>query len=115
MSYIVVFQDWTLMRLVRFYKTQHHHKHKKPPAYIQQAVFYVYGHCEKQPGLDRREWFCWVSCIKQCRYKKVYKMENITILGAGTMGHSIALSAAWAGKTVNIYGIDDQDLENADT
>ena len=40
-------------------------------------------------------------------------MENITILGAGTMGHSIALSAAWANQTVNVYGIDEHDIENA--
>ncbi|ALS77985.1 3-hydroxybutyryl-CoA dehydrogenase [Planococcus kocurii] len=41
-------------------------------------------------------------------------MEKISILGAGTMGHSIALSAAWAGETVTVYGIDEQDLSNAD-
>ncbi|AIY06166.1 putative 3-hydroxybutyryl-CoA dehydrogenase [Planococcus sp. PAMC 21323] len=41
-------------------------------------------------------------------------MEKISILGAGTMGHSIALSAAWANQTVNVYGINEQDLENAD-
>lgn len=41
-------------------------------------------------------------------------MEKISILGAGTMGHSIALSAAWSEKTVNVYGINEQDLENAD-
>ncbi|EIM07160.1 putative 3-hydroxybutyryl-CoA dehydrogenase [Planococcus antarcticus DSM 14505] len=41
-------------------------------------------------------------------------MEKISILGAGTMGHSIALSAAWAGQTVSVYGINEQDLENAD-
>lgn len=41
-------------------------------------------------------------------------MEKISILGAGTMGHSIALSAAWAGETVTVYGIDEQDLRNAD-
>lgn len=35
------------------------------------------------------------------------------ILGAGTMGHSIALSAAWANQTVNVYGIDKHDIENA--
>lgn len=29
------------------------------------------------------------------------------------MGHSIALSAAWAGQQVNIYGVNDQDIENA--
>ena len=40
-------------------------------------------------------------------------MENITILGAGTMGHSIALSAAWANQTVNVYGIDEHDIANA--
>lgn len=41
-------------------------------------------------------------------------MEKISILGAGTMGHSIALSAAWANQTVHVYGINEQDLENAD-
>ncbi|MDN7241570.1 3-hydroxyacyl-CoA dehydrogenase NAD-binding domain-containing protein [Planococcus sp. N028] len=41
-------------------------------------------------------------------------MEKISIIGAGTMGHSIALSAAWAGQQVKVYGINDQDLENAD-
>ncbi|MGE6414263.1 3-hydroxyacyl-CoA dehydrogenase family protein [Planococcus kocurii] len=41
-------------------------------------------------------------------------MGKISILGAGTMGHSIALSAAWAGETVTVYGIDEQDLSNAD-
>ncbi len=40
-------------------------------------------------------------------------IEQIAILGAGTMGHSIALSAAWANQTVNVYGINDHDLENA--
>lgn len=41
-------------------------------------------------------------------------MENISIIGAGTMGHSIALSAAWSGQAVNVYGINEKDLENAD-
>ena len=40
-------------------------------------------------------------------------MEKISILGCGTMGHSIALSAAWAGQTVKVYGINEQDLVNA--
>ena len=40
-------------------------------------------------------------------------MEKFAILGAGTMGHSIALSAAWSGQDVTVYGINDQDLENA--
>ncbi|MBT2584240.1 3-hydroxyacyl-CoA dehydrogenase NAD-binding domain-containing protein [Planococcus sp. ISL-109] len=41
-------------------------------------------------------------------------MERLSILGAGTMGHSIALSAAWSSQDVTVYGINDQDLENAD-
>lgn len=41
-------------------------------------------------------------------------MEKISILGAGTMGHSIALSAAWSKQPVTVYGINEQDLENAD-
>lgn len=40
-------------------------------------------------------------------------MEKISILGCGTMGHSIALSAAWSGQIVKVYGINDKDLENA--
>lgn len=41
-------------------------------------------------------------------------MEKISVLGSGTMGHSIALSAAWSGQQVKVYGINEQDLENAD-
>ena len=40
-------------------------------------------------------------------------MENVSILGCGTMGHSIALSAAWAGLHVKVYGVSEQDLEIA--
>lgn len=40
-------------------------------------------------------------------------MESISILGAGTMGHSIALSAAWANQIVKVYGIDEHDIANA--
>lgn len=40
-------------------------------------------------------------------------MENVSIIGCGTMGHSIALSAAWAGLSVKVYGINEKDLENA--
>ncbi len=40
-------------------------------------------------------------------------MENVSILGCGTMGHSIALSAAWAGLQVKVYGVSEQDLEIA--
>ncbi|MGG4492065.1 3-hydroxyacyl-CoA dehydrogenase family protein [Metabacillus idriensis] len=41
-------------------------------------------------------------------------MEKVSIIGCGTMGHSIALSAAWSGQAVKVYGISKQDLENAD-
>ena len=41
-------------------------------------------------------------------------MENVSIIGCGTMGHSIALSAAWAGLPVKVYGINEKDLGNAD-
>lgn len=41
-------------------------------------------------------------------------MEKISIIGAGTMGHSIALSAAWSNHCVKVYGINGEDLENAD-
>ncbi|MFJ8066962.1 3-hydroxyacyl-CoA dehydrogenase family protein [Psychrobacillus sp. NPDC096426] len=41
-------------------------------------------------------------------------MENVSIIGCGTMGHSIALSAAWAGLSVKVYGINEKDLENAE-
>lgn len=40
-------------------------------------------------------------------------MEKITVLGAGTMGHSIALSAAWAGMSPVVYGIDETDIHRA--
>lgn len=41
-------------------------------------------------------------------------MEKLAIIGAGTMGHSIALSAAWAGQDVKVYGVNGKDVENAD-
>ncbi|WP_303968909.1 3-hydroxyacyl-CoA dehydrogenase family protein [Sporosarcina ureae] len=40
-------------------------------------------------------------------------MERIAIIGSGTMGHSIALSAAWAGYDVTMYGIAVKELEHA--
>lgn len=40
-------------------------------------------------------------------------MKSIAIIGAGTMGHSIALSAAWSGLSVKIFGVDAHDLETA--
>jgi 3-hydroxybutyryl-CoA dehydrogenase len=39
-------------------------------------------------------------------------MEKLAIIGSGTMGHSIALSAAWSGLSVKMYGLDDLDLSN---
>ncbi|MBO0587244.1 3-hydroxyacyl-CoA dehydrogenase NAD-binding domain-containing protein [Sporosarcina sp. E16_8] len=41
-------------------------------------------------------------------------MEKLSIIGCGTMGHSIALSAAWAGIEVEISGVNEQDLATAD-
>ena len=38
-------------------------------------------------------------------------MENLTIIGSGTMGHSIALSAAWAEINVKMYGLNEMELE----
>ncbi|PIC63968.1 3-hydroxybutyryl-CoA dehydrogenase [Sporosarcina sp. P13] len=40
-------------------------------------------------------------------------MERIAVIGCGTMGHSIALCAAWAGYDVMMYGISDEELERA--
>ena len=40
-------------------------------------------------------------------------METITIIGTGTMGHSIALSVALAEIPVTVYGLDDQEIELA--
>jgi len=37
--------------------------------------------------------------------------EKLTIIGCGTMGHSIALNAAWVGMQVKIYGVDDNDIQ----
>ncbi|MDN4524938.1 3-hydroxyacyl-CoA dehydrogenase family protein [Fictibacillus fluitans] len=38
-------------------------------------------------------------------------VEKLTVLGCGTMGHSIALNAAWAGISVTLQGIDEQNCE----
>ena len=38
-------------------------------------------------------------------------MEKIAVLGSGTMGHSIALSAAWAGYDVKMQGVDQADVD----
>jgi len=37
-------------------------------------------------------------------------VEKIAVIGCGTMGHSIALSAAWAGYEVKMQGIDIADV-----
>ena len=60
-----------------------------------------------------------MSLLGICRYTKKHDgdedyMENVSIIGCGTMGHSIALSAAWAGLPVKVYGINEKDLGNAD-
>src|SRR5690625_3479081 len=40
-------------------------------------------------------------------------MEKITIIGTGTMGHSIGLAIAWADLPVTIYGINDEEIKKA--
>ncbi len=42
-------------------------------------------------------------------------MEKITIIGTGTMGHSIALSVAWAEIPVTIYGLNNDEINLAIT
>lgn len=42
---------------------------------------------------------------------KIIKMEKLTVIGCGTMGHSIALSAAWKGIPVKMYGVSRADTE----
>jgi len=37
-------------------------------------------------------------------------MEKLAIIGSGTMGHSIALNAAWSGFIVRMYGLNETDL-----
>ncbi|WP_367590539.1 3-hydroxyacyl-CoA dehydrogenase family protein [Heyndrickxia ginsengihumi] len=37
--------------------------------------------------------------------------KNISILGSGTMGHSIALTAALAGFSIKVWGNDQHDIE----
>lgn len=39
-------------------------------------------------------------------------MEKLVVIGCGTMGHSIALNAAWAGMPVKMYGVDTNDIQN---
>ena len=40
------------------------------------------------------------------------EMEKLAVIGCGTMGHSIALNAAWAGMQVKMYGVDTNDIQN---
>ncbi|WP_290798584.1 3-hydroxyacyl-CoA dehydrogenase family protein [Flavihumibacter sp. UBA7668] len=40
-------------------------------------------------------------------------MEKILVIGTGTMGHSIALQAAWCGLEVSLYGLNSEELEKA--
>jgi len=40
------------------------------------------------------------------------KEEKLTILGSGTMGHSIALTAALSGLSVKVWGNTEQDIAN---
>ncbi|MEO6136555.1 MAG: 3-hydroxyacyl-CoA dehydrogenase NAD-binding domain-containing protein [Ginsengibacter sp.] len=39
--------------------------------------------------------------------------KTIAVIGCGTMGHSIALNAAWAGLSVKLYGINENLLATA--
>lgn len=39
--------------------------------------------------------------------------EKLSIAGSGIMGHSIALTAAWAGNDVKVWGTDEVDIERA--
>lgn len=40
-------------------------------------------------------------------------MEKISVIGTGTMGHSIALTIAWANLPVIVYGLDDDEIQKA--
>jgi 3-hydroxybutyryl-CoA dehydrogenase len=39
------------------------------------------------------------------------KPEKITVIGCGTMGHSIVLNAAWAGLPVTMYGLNAEETK----
>ncbi|WEG13317.1 3-hydroxyacyl-CoA dehydrogenase NAD-binding domain-containing protein [Pullulanibacillus sp. KACC 23026] len=41
--------------------------------------------------------------------------EKLSIVGSGIMGHSIALTAAWAGHAVKVWGTNVEDIERAKT
>lgn len=42
----------------------------------------------------------------------MYNKENVSVVGAGIMGHSIALAASWADYKVKVWGTDDNDISN---
>ena len=42
------------------------------------------------------------------------KMEKLTVIGSGTMGHSIALNAAWRGMDVKMYATNEEDIRRAE-
>ena len=39
--------------------------------------------------------------------------EKLSIVGCGIMGHSIALTAAWAGNPVKVWGTNEEDIKRA--
>ncbi|KZE40262.1 3-hydroxybutyryl-CoA dehydrogenase [Bhargavaea cecembensis] len=41
-------------------------------------------------------------------------METLSVIGSGTMGHSIALNAAWRGMDVRMYGTNEEDIRRAE-
>ncbi|AJO21492.1 3-hydroxyacyl-CoA dehydrogenase family protein [Weizmannia coagulans] len=41
------------------------------------------------------------------------KLEKLSIVGCGIMGHSIALTAAWAGFRVRLWGTNEKDIDRA--
>ncbi|MBU8792155.1 hypothetical protein KM885_15435 [Oceanobacillus caeni] len=41
-------------------------------------------------------------------------MEKLSIIGSGTMGHSIALAAAWEGMNVEVFGMNEKVIGKSD-
>src|SRR5690606_30441398 len=41
-------------------------------------------------------------------------METLSIIGSGTMGHSIALNAAWRDMDVRMYATNEEDIRRAE-
>ena len=40
-------------------------------------------------------------------------MERVSVIGSGTMGHSIAISLAWGDQPVKVYCINNEAAEDA--